>query len=154
MSETTRVVEINGVKLELDLRQATLQSIDAFKVGDSVKVLVKVYEGYESHAGVIVGFDAFKSLPTIIIAYLKVEYQKAALRFVYLNSATKDVEVCPASTNDVPFERDSVLGLMDRAIELKQVELAEAVKSKELFLQMFNRYFADYAQVVEQVDAV
>jgi hypothetical protein len=50
----TRIVEINGVKLELDMRQAKLQSIDTFKVGDSVKVLIKEYgDSYKTHAGVI-----------------------------------------------------------------------------------------------------
>ncbi|MHC4294732.1 MAG: hypothetical protein ACYSTL_04025, partial [Planctomycetota bacterium] len=51
-----RVVEINGVKLEVDLRHAKV--IDQFRVGDRVKVLKKKYEKvYESHPGAIIGFD-------------------------------------------------------------------------------------------------
>lgn len=153
MSET-RIIEVNGVKLEIDMRHAAVQSIDTFKVGDSVKVLTKTYSGYESHAGVIAGFDAFKNLPTVIIAYLDVNYAKAELKFAYFNSATEDVEVCAASPMDVPFERDSVLALMDRAVVTKETELAEASRNKSMFLSMFNRYFAEYAKAAEQVDAV
>lgn len=46
MSETT-IIEINGVKLEIDLRHA--KRIDNLRVGDTVKVLRKRYDdSYES----------------------------------------------------------------------------------------------------------
>lgn len=32
MEDTKRIIEINGVKLELDLRQAEVTQIDTFKV--------------------------------------------------------------------------------------------------------------------------
>ena len=154
METGTRIVEINGVKLELDMRQATLQSIDAFKVGDSVKVLVKNYSDYASHAGVIVGFDAFKNLPTIIVAYLKISYSDAKLEFAYINAQSTDVELCAASPNDVPFERATVLQAMDRDIATKKEAAAQAENNKAMFLSMFNRYFAEYAKVADQVDAL
>lgn len=154
MEDTKRIIEINGVKLELDLRQASVQQIDTFKVGDSVKVLIKDYSGYKSHAGVVAGFDGFQKLPTIIIGYLDANYSSASLKFVYLNSQTKDVELVAASQTDIPFERDTVLALMDKAIVQKETELGEAKRNKEMFLSMFNRYFTDYATVAEQVDSV
>ena len=39
--EEKRIIEVNGIKMEVDLRNA--KRIDQFKVGDSVKVLVKSY---------------------------------------------------------------------------------------------------------------
>lgn len=155
MENEQRIIEINGVKLELDMRNATMQNVETFKVGDSVKVLIKKYgDKYESKAGVIIGFDAFKKLPTIIVAYLEADYSKAELKFVYLNSQSEDIEMCAASPNDVPFERDTVLDMMDRDIASKETAAEQAKKNKELFLATFNRYFADYAKVAAEVDAV
>lgn len=57
------IVEINGIKLEVDLR--TAKRVEEYKVGDMVKVLKKEYgDSYKSYAGMIVGFDAFVALPT------------------------------------------------------------------------------------------
>ena len=41
--EEKRIVEIDGVKIEVDLR--TAKRIDTFRVGDNVKVLCKEYNG-------------------------------------------------------------------------------------------------------------
>ena len=84
MENNKRIIEINGVKMEIDLRNATV--IDNFKVGDTIKVLVKGYNDYKSHVGMIVGFDEFQKLPTIVIAYLDIEYSGANIKFVYYNS--------------------------------------------------------------------
>lgn len=50
--ETKRIIEINGVKLEIDTREAV--SIDTVKVGDPVKVLIKDYSSYKSFPGVVI----------------------------------------------------------------------------------------------------
>ena len=72
-NENKTVIEVNGVKLEVDLRQAV--RIDTLGVGDRVKVMVKIYSDYKVYAGVVVGFEPFKELPTIIIAYLDTQYK-------------------------------------------------------------------------------
>lgn len=41
--EERRIVEINGVKIEVDMR--TAKRVDSFRVGDNVKVLDKDYNG-------------------------------------------------------------------------------------------------------------
>ena len=79
-----RVVEINGVKMEVDLRSATTQEVNTYKVGDQVKVLIKDYSSWKDYPGTIVGFDNFKQRPTIIIAYL--ERYNSDIRFAYFNS--------------------------------------------------------------------
>jgi len=151
--EAIKIVEIGGVKMALDMRQATVQSVDTFRVGDSVKVLIKDYTGYKDYAGVIAGFDAFKARPTIIVAYLDVGYSEATLKSVYINQDTEDTEICLASGQDVPFERDTVLKLMDRKITATETALQEARIAKERFLSMFNRYFGEYAEVEAAVNA-
>lgn len=41
MEEYKKIVEINGIKMEVDMRHA--KTIDTYKIGDRVKVLVKQY---------------------------------------------------------------------------------------------------------------
>lgn len=55
------IVEINGIKMAIDERTATIQKVDTFKVGDPVKVLIKEYSSYNAKFGVIIGFDNFKN---------------------------------------------------------------------------------------------
>lgn len=45
MSESKRIIEINGVKLDVDLSQCKV--VENYKVGDAVKVLVKEYSSAE-----------------------------------------------------------------------------------------------------------
>jgi hypothetical protein len=139
MENTTRVVEINGVKMEIDLR--TAKTIENYKVGDNIKVLIKEYSDYKSYAGVIVGFDEFVTLPTIIIAYLKLEYSSAEIKFVYINAQSKDVEICASNEKEIPFEKGRVLEMMDKKITEAEVSIVDLKNKKEYFLNNFNAYF-------------
>lgn len=65
-----KIIEINGIKMAIDERTATVQRVDTFKIGDPVKLLYKNYSSYEVKYGVIIGFDDFKNRPTMTIAYL------------------------------------------------------------------------------------
>lgn len=134
-----RIIEINGVKLEIDLR--TAKRVDQFRVGDPVKVLLKTYSGYSSHLGMIVGFDEFKDHPTVIIAYIKSEYSSATIDFVYFNSESKDVEVCPVNEWDVPYSKQDIIDRMDREADKKREEIRQIEEKKSYFLNMFGKYF-------------
>lgn len=140
--EGKRVIEINGVKLEVDL--STAKVIDEYKVGDAVKVLKKKYSDYKSFPGVIIGFEPFKKLPSIILAYLDVEYGGATVNFAAFNSATEDIEICPAMTpSEIGFEKGRVIELLDREIVKKDQELADAVAKKKFFLSQFGKVFGE-----------
>lgn len=137
--EEKRIIEINGVKMEIDLRHA--KTIENYKVGDSIKVLIKQYDNYKSFIGVIVGFDEFQNNPTIVIAYLEVDYNEANIKFVYFNKTSKDVEICPINKWDLPYSKQSVIDKIDREI-LKKEQEVETLKSKrQVFLEMFGKYF-------------
>ena len=69
MNENMRTIEVNGIKMEVDMRYA--RRIDCFKVGDTVKVLDKRSGKNEMKPGVITDFANFKELPTIIVAVYK-----------------------------------------------------------------------------------
>jgi hypothetical protein len=134
-----RIVEINGVKMEIDLTEAKV--VENYRVGDKVKVLVKTYSNYESKPGIIVGFDAFEKLPTIIIAYLETSYSTASIKFVYFNSESKDTELCPANGKEMVFEKGRVIELMDNEIQKKKTEVEDMERRKEFFLAEFGSYF-------------
>ena len=108
MSQNTTIIEINGMKLEVDLRQA--KRIETLKVGSPVKVLVKGYDGYKVHAGTVVGFEPFASLPTIIVAYLDIDYTSANLKFIHFNAQSKDIEIVHSVDGDlVDIDRGSIV---------------------------------------------
>jgi hypothetical protein len=142
-----RIIEVNGVKLEVDLSTAT--RIDTFKVGDNVKILIKDYsDKFTSYPGVIVGFDPFKNRPTIIIAYLKLEYSEGKIEFAYITKDTTNMEVCIANETTLPFDRDRVLALMDRAITEAEQKLYNVKNQRAYFLEQFGHYFPGWEDTV------
>lgn len=141
MSDTT-IIEINGVKLEVDLRNA--KRIDNLKVGDTVKVLRKEYgDSYKSSAGVIVGFDNFQKLPSIIIAYIGDRYDKSNITTFCYNSESKDIEIVAANEHDLSFEKSEVLEKIDKEIAQKHLEIKELESKRSYFLHHFKKYFVD-----------
>ena len=105
--EQKRIIEVNGVKMEIDLRNAKV--VENYKVGDYVKVLIKEYNSYKSYIGNIIGFDNFEKTPTIVIAYLKNEYSSSTIDFVYYNSTSVDVELTTLNEWDIPLEKSTIL---------------------------------------------
>jgi hypothetical protein len=138
----SEIIEVGGVKLEVDLREA--KKIEKYRVGDNVKVLKKgQYSGdtYKSYPGVIVGFDAFKERPTIVIAYLDVDYSSAKVGFLYFNKDSSDVEICPMIGEDVVINKTTAIEALDREIIKKQQELQDLEMKKKYFLDNFGKYF-------------
>ena len=72
--QETDTVDVNGVTIELPGRRAVANY--HMRIGDRVKVLINGYSGAEVFPGVVIGFEPFKQLPTIVIAY--------ATRYPYL----------------------------------------------------------------------
>jgi len=139
MDEQKRIIEINGIKMEVDMRNVKV--LEHYKVGDPVKVLKKEYQNYKSYPGMIIGFDDFKNLPTIIVAYLDVSYSEATLKFIYLNSQSEDVEICPTLKNDMPLTQGNIIEMFDRKIVVKEQELKDLESQKKYFLDQFGVYF-------------
>lgn len=143
----TRVIEINGTKFEVDLSSA--KRIDEFKVGDVVKVLKKEYSTYSSYAGTIVGFDNFKTHPTIIIAYLRDGYNSAEIEYIYYNSETDDVEICAANPNDICFDANNVVDKMNMEINNLKDKINELERKKKFFVEHYNKCFSEFKKEVK-----
>lgn len=144
--ETKRIVEINGTKIEVDLREAKV--IENFKVGDAVKILVKGYgDTYDSYPGLIIGFDMFKALPSIVVAYLDSKYSSASIKYKTLNTQSGDCEICAlAYIDEIYCDKAAVESAMLR--EIAELENKAEQKKLELdrFREMFGRIFEKAAE--------
>ena len=132
------IIEINGVKMEVDLRHA--KRIETLRVGDPVKVLTKDYGGHKVHYGVVVGFEPFKELPTVIVAYMNVDYTKAECKFLYFNKQSKDVEIVASDDRDI-LPKSEILERFDRELAKKRQEMEEIQDRKRYFEQNFGEYY-------------
>lgn len=131
----TKIIEINGIKMEVDLRTASMKKVEAFKVGDAVKVLINDYSK-SVKPGVIIGFENFKELPSICVAYL--DYSE--LKFAHINSNTKN-EIVFSESHDLINEKDWILTKMDQDITKKELELNQVKAAKKMFVGLFGKYF-------------
>lgn len=140
MPEHKTIIEVNGVKLEVDLRHA--KRVDELRVGDRVKVLKKGYSDYAVYAGTVIGFEPFKQLPTIIVAYVRTGYADFGVEFVHFNAQSKDVEIVKAVDDDsIDIEKAHVIAQLDSAIMKKMEEAEELRRKKAYFLDHFHAYW-------------
>lgn len=143
-----QIIEINGVKMEVDMRYA--KRIEHLTVGSRVKCLIKSYsDDYKVMPGVIVGFEPFEKLPSIIVAYLDIDYSTAAIKFKSYNAKCSDFEiVADIDNNALEVNKADVLARMEREIEKKRLELEEIEQRRDFFLKNFGVYFADFAKEI------
>lgn len=140
MDKQTTIIEINGVKLEVDLRHA--KRIHELRIGSRVKCLIKTYDSFKTLPGVVVGFEPFVKRPTIVVAYLDTDYASAALKFVSFNQDTKDFEiVADVDNNALEIDKADIITKMDREYTKKENELKELAERKAFFLTHFGRHF-------------
>jgi len=149
--ETKTIIDIQGVKMEVDLRHAT--RVDEIRVGDRVRVLCKPTYGETAvRAGIVIGFEPFETLPTIIVCYVDAEYSNCNLKFVYFNAKTTEYELILSVDDDkLALDRSEMLTAFDRQIEAKRKEMDELLDKKAFFEQKFERYWEPV--VAEDPDA-
>lgn len=141
-----RIVEINGIKMEIDMESA--RRVDEFRVGDNVKVLKDKKNILD---GVIVDFVNFKDLPTIKIAYFDNDYWSGnAIKFVNYNSQTEDIEIMPACQTDIKIEKSRVVDKIQGEIDKKQAELDSLRAKLRWFYDYYGKYFADVEEHNEE----
>jgi hypothetical protein len=136
-----KMFEINGIKLEFDER--TAKTVEKYRVGDKIKVLVKSYgDNYSVYPGVIIGFSEFAALPTIDIMYVdRDRWESECFKFVCLNAASKDIEIAPFNDLECLLDKQSVIDKMDNSIARKKQELNELEVKREYFINRFAKAF-------------
>lgn len=124
-------------------RDAAIRA-ELLKVGDTVRVLKKDnYSGVKVSTGVIVGFEPFKTKPTIVVAYIESEYNNPELKMLYFNDASENVEILPAAPgHGIEIEQSKVLDHFDAEENKKMLEI-EAIKAKRRYFKAyFGKVFA------------
>lgn len=130
--ETKRIIEVGGVKVEVDLREAT--QVNQYHVGDRVKILVESYGGStEVYDGVILDFYDFKSLPSIQVGYLKHD----EFVIVTVNSKSEKLQLAPCGPTWKVDVAEGVNRLNRKLTEAKnRVEVLE--QQRKLFIAHFG----------------
>jgi len=142
---------INGIKMEVDLRNAKV--IDSYKVGDPIKVLVKGYsDSYNSYIGVIIGFDNFKNLPCIVIAYLEIGYGTADIKIISFNDKTENIKVTNLNDWDAPMKKADVFEYFNQRINKLKLDILEWEHKKDSFLTLFGKVFDKKLSSVTNLD--
>ena len=94
--------------------------------------------------GVVIGFEPFESLPTIIIAATKMEYGEAKIDFVYYNSKASDVEIVVANDNDeAALDKTQFLEHINKEIRKKEEEIKELKHREQFFINKFACYWSE-----------
>lgn len=133
------IVEVNGVKLEVDLR--TAKRVETLRVGDQVKVLKKSYSSSSVYSGVVVGFEPFKELPSIVVAYIEKGFSDVKIHTITLNKESKDVEILK-SVDDILVDHQEAVQLFDQQIARHEANIRELKEKREYFLRNFASYWA------------
>ena len=137
MDENKRVIEVNGIKLEVDMRYA--RRIDEFKVGDTVKVLDKRNDKNDLRTGVITDFANFKELPTIMVAIYKAGdyWSGPTIEFIPYNADTEGIEIVGVSAEEVVVSRETIVQKFDDQISKKRDELNDLIIKRDTFVKYF-----------------
>jgi hypothetical protein len=137
MSEDKRIVEINGVKIEIDM--STVKVISEFRIGDNVKIL----RNNQVFAGVIVEFLNFKELPTVVVAIFKDDYWGAMIEFLTFNAKTEGIEMVPCLQHELKLSKDRVIDQINKKITKAQNEVDSLMDTKEYFIKNFKQHFTE-----------
>ena len=140
-NEFIKQIEINGVKLEVDLR--TAKKVDVFKIGDNVKVLKKEYGEYKVYSGVIVDFVAFKDLPAIVVAYFQQDYNSVGIKFETITKDSTDIEIAPCLPCELKINKDRVIDRFNFEIDAQQHKVDELKAKRDYFIKNFAKFFEE-----------
>lgn len=140
MQTEKQIIEINGVKLEVDMRYA--RRVEEIRIGDKVKVLKKQYgDSFVVHPGIVVGFEPFRDLPTIVVAYVEQDWSKAEIKFLHYNKGVKDTEIVHAADEDFHVDRDALFARFDKQIEAKRREIETIEEQRRYFATNFRAFW-------------
>lgn len=141
-NEFIREVEINGIRVEVDLR--TAKRVDVFRIGDNVKILKRHYQDkYETYSGVVIDFVAFKERPAIVIAYFKNDYTGIDIYFETITKDSTDVEIVPCLPHEMKLNKNRVIDKFNYKIDEKKHEVEELEAKRDYFIENFSKFFEE-----------
>lgn len=137
--EDKRIVEIDGVKIEVDLR--TAKRIDTFRVGDNVKVLCKEYnDSFKVKPGIITDFANFKEKPAIVVAVFNEGSWSStpSIEFIHIYEGMDEkYEIVYADEEELRLSKDGVIEKFEREIQKKKNEWQDLQNQLDYFKKHF-----------------
>ncbi len=142
MSEQNKIIEINGVKFEVDARTATVRQLSTIRIGAKVKVLKDERVLY----GTVIGFEPFADNPVVVICYIDSQYYSSSpdFKFLYYSAKSKEQVVVSSEDDDAGIERDDVIMKIEKSIAAKQTEIQDLEDKKRYFLAKFKAYWEGF----------
>jgi len=150
MNEVIKMAEFAVGALTIAASRDAAIRAEVLKIGDPVRVLHKgsFGSGHDVDTGVIVAFEPFKELPTVVVAYVESKYGSAEMKMLAFNDKTENVEIIAAPPSALlSVERKRVLDTFDNEERKELAELDEIRAKRAYFDQHFGCLFADVAQV-------
>lgn len=139
-NEFIREIEIDGIKVEVDLR--SVKKIDVFKIGDNVKILKKEYnDTFKTYSGVIIDFVAFKERPAIVVAYFEQDYTGVNIHFETITKDTQGIEIAPCLPHEMTINKDRVIDKFNYEIDQQQHKVDELKAKRDYFIKNFSKFF-------------
>lgn len=128
-------------------RDAAIRA-EILQIGDAVRVLSKPdYGESKVHTGVIVGFEPFNDLPTIIVAYIEVSYGSAEMKMLFFNDKAKGFEILAAAPDsNIEIERSRVIDWFASEEKKRLAELDELRAKRAYFEKYFGSVLASIPQ--------
>lgn len=142
MENSTRIIEISGVKMMIDERTAT--TIDHYKVGQKIKVLLKEYQNSAKVCqGIITDFfysERSDGTPLGAIQVLIVEdsYSGIDLKFKVYTNETNDMSIAPLNDYEAKIPMTGIVEKFDREIESLKEKIRVLEVKKSAYLDLFE----------------
>ena len=133
-----RIIEIDGMKVEIDLESA--RRIDTFHIGDNVRVLDKTSSTVKVKNGIITAFNNFKDEPCITVAMFDGGdyWNKPSIKFIYIHSGMdNEYEIVLASDDEIRLSKEGVIQRFEQEIAKKQHEVDDLKDQLEYFKTYF-----------------
>lgn len=137
---TTKIIEVNGIKMEVDLREAKV--INKFKVGDPVKLIKNDSGNVKIMAAAISGFVMTDKLSAIEVVWLEEDYW-SGIKFMtaVITSKTTEYELVAYSEHDRILNKQSVLNCFNKKQDELEAKLDELRAKRQYFEDNFGKLF-------------
>ena len=136
-------IETGKFAQEFEVEEVVAKRVETLRIGDKVKVLLKPeYSEAKIYPGVIIGYEPFKNLPTVIVAYVDQTYNSAEVKFLYFNADTKKAEIVKAVGDEklLEGERATFRDVIDNKIAKLEAEIADLEQKRDYFDAAFRQY--------------
>jgi len=120
-------LQINGKTFKIN---QSVEIAEEYKLGDTVRILVKDYSEFVAYSGIIVAIDDFAKSPSVTVCYFTNGYNPE-VKFKTISGNEKDSEISKGGDFDDSLSFDTVISIFENKVLTKKGELESLVKQFE-----------------------